>query len=102
MTRCLTVNYISPPPHSHPNPPTHHHQATTRPESWEETRQRAGQPANPDLVSKAEKEASGLVKILEMEGIKVVRPEEFHWDQMGAFKTPYFEEGGKRCCQKTA
>ena len=66
----------------------------TQPGSWDVSREMAGKSADPELIAKAEAEVTELVRVLEAEGITVRRPEEFAWDQMGTFRTPYFEEGG--------
>ncbi|KAK2157962.1 hypothetical protein LSH36_180g03014 [Paralvinella palmiformis] len=76
-------------------------QAVTRPESWDNSRKLVGKSPDPELISKADKEANELVRVLEAEGITVKRPEEFAWDEMGTFRTPYFEEGGyKNTCPR--
>ena len=34
-------------------------------------------------------------RVLKSEGVTVRRPEPIRWDQLGTFRTPYFEDGGK-------
>ena len=53
-----------------------------------------GKPFPKEIVDKAKVEVEEFVKILEMEGVKVRRPEEVDWNKMGTYKTPDFEEGG--------
>ena len=54
-----------------------------------------GNPFPKEIVDKAKIEVEEFVKILEMEGVKVRRPEELDWNKLGDMKTPDFSEGGK-------
>ena len=45
-------------------------------------------------MQKAAKEVAEFCRILEHEGVTVKRPEPMRWDELGTFKTPYFDEGG--------
>jgi len=46
------------------------------------------------VVQKAIKEVEEFCRILELEGVVVKRPEPVRWDELGTFRTPYFDEGG--------
>ena len=69
-------------------------QAKTGPAGWKWIRDNANKPHDPAVVDKAIKEVAEFCRILELEGVKVQRPDPMRWDQLGTFKTPYFEEGG--------
>lgn len=62
--------------------------------SWEWVRQNAGQPHDPVQVQRAAEEVEEFVKVLQMEGVKVRRPEIIDWAKLGTMKTPFFEAGG--------
>lgn len=47
------------------------------------------------IVERAAKEVEEFCRILKHEGVVVKRPEPLRWDELGTFKTPYFEEGGR-------
>jgi len=57
-----------------------------------------GKPNDPALSKKASAEVEEFCRVLELEGVKVRRPEPMRWDQLGTFRTPYFEEGGSHTC----
>ena len=65
-----------------------------RPEMWDFVREHEGKPFEPEKLEQAVKETDEFAKILELEGVKVRRPETVYWNELGLFKTPDFEEGG--------
>jgi len=69
-------------------------QAKTGPAGWKWIRENAGKPHDPVIVQKAAKEVAEFCRVLELEGVTVRRPEPMMWDELGTFRTPYFEEGG--------
>ena len=69
--------------------------AKTGPDGWKWIRENANKPHDLDVVGKAETEVTELCRILELEGVTVRRPEPIRWDQLGTFRTPFFEEGGR-------
>ena len=68
--------------------------ATIKPGNWKWIAARAGKPHEPERVRRAIKQSDELCKVLELEGVKVRRPEMVNWMESGAYKTPDFEEGG--------
>ena len=65
-----------------------------KPHAWEWIGQNAGKANDPSLIEKASAEVEEFCRVLELEGVKVRRPEPMRWDELGTFRTPYFEEGG--------
>ena len=62
--------------------------------NWKKIAERAGKPHEPERVQKAIQQSDELCKVLELEGVKVRRPEVFNWTDITNLKTPDFEEGG--------
>ena len=61
---------------------------------WQFMQDNAGQPHDPVIVQEAVKQVEEFCKVLELEGVRVRRPEPMLWDKIGTMKTPYFETGG--------
>lgn len=66
--------------------------ATMPADSWKLFRQRGGQPFPADEVAAAEQELSGLINVLEAEGIRVTRPDPCEHE--GVFGTPSWKTKG--------
>ena len=73
-------------------------QAKTGPAAWKWIRENAGKPHDEHVVQKAAEEVEEFCRVLTLEGVTVRRPEPMRWDQLGTFRTPYFEDGGQVCC----
>jgi len=69
-------------------------QAKTGPAAWKWISENAGQPHDEHVVQKAAEEVEEFCRVLQLEGVTVHRPEPMRWDQLGTFRTPYFEDGG--------
>ena len=69
-------------------------QSKTGPAGWKWIRENAGKPHDETVVRKAAEEVEEFCRVLKFEGVTVHRPEPMRWDQLGTFRTPYFEEGG--------
>jgi len=69
-------------------------QSKTSPAGWRWINDNAGKPHDEEVVQKAGEEVEEFCRVLKFEGVTVHRPEPIRWDQMGTFRTPYFEEGG--------
>jgi len=63
--------------------------------SWKWIRENAGKPHDEQVVQKAAAEVEEFCRVLKSEGVTVRRPEPLRWDQLGTFRTPYFEDGGQ-------
>jgi len=74
------------------------HQAKTGPAGWKWIRENAGKPHDEHIVQKAVEEVDEFCRVLKCEGVIVHRPEPMRWDQLGTFRTPYFEDGGQVWC----
>ena len=74
------------------------HQAKTGPAAWKWIQENAGKPHDEHVVQKAVKEVEEFCRVLKLEGVTVRRPEPVRWDQLGTFRTPYFEDGGQVWC----
>jgi len=70
------------------------HQAKTAPAGWKWISENAGKPHDEQVVQKAAEEVEEFCHVLKSEGVTVHRPEPIRWDQLGTFRTPYFEDGG--------
>ena len=70
-------------------------QATVKPGNWAWIEARAGQPHEAERVQCAIKQSDELCRVLELEGVKVRRPDVINWVDIGDYRTPDFEEGGK-------
>lgn len=66
--------------------------ATMPATSWEVFKGRGGSPFPPDQVAAAERELDGLVRVLEREGVKVMRPD-LH-DHSRPYSTSQWSSGG--------
>ena len=55
----------------------------------------SGKPHEPERVKKATQQVEEFVRILEMEGVKVRRPDLVNWMDVGDYRTADFEEGGE-------
>jgi len=69
-------------------------QAKTGPAGWKWISENAGRPHDEHVVRKAVEEVEEFCRVLQLEGVTVCRPEPMRWDQLGTFRTPYFEDGG--------
>ena len=72
-------------------------QAKTGPAGWKWISDNAGKPHDEQVVQKAVKEVEEFCHALQSEGVTVHRPEPIRWDQLGTFRTPYYEDGGEVC-----
>jgi len=70
------------------------YKAKTDPEGWKWITENAGKPHDEHVVQKAAEEVEEFCRVLNAEGVVVKRPEPIRWDQLGTFRTPYFEDGG--------
>ena len=70
-------------------------QARAPPHTWKWLRENAGKSHGEQSVQKADEQMEEFCRVLKSEGVTVRRPEPIRWDQLGTFRTPYFEDGGK-------
>jgi len=68
--------------------------ATIKPGNWPWISKFSGKPHELQRVQKATEQVNEFCRVLEMEGVRVRRPDVINWWETGDYKTPDFEEGG--------